>query len=179
MREVVESFLRLLRTEVHPNAVLVPLGDAFEVTKVPSLVVQGPVVVEDGARRCSARLLVRQDEPEGYVERAHPRLYHLDFDLIATAGDGAGLLELQEKVARFFQAHTVLPVGELGALNLTLLVPLGGLRRVNLSNLRQASGRCRIEDCPVYDEAVTEGELIHTRVFEFRDGVNETAVFNA
>jgi hypothetical protein len=72
----------------------------------------------------------------------------------------------------------VLPVGELGALNLTLLAPLGGLRRVNLSNLRQASGRCRIEDCPVYDDVVTEGKLIHTRVFEFRDGVDETAVFN-
>jgi hypothetical protein len=28
-----------------------------------------------------------------------------------------------------------------GALNLTELIPVGGLRRVNLSNLRQASGR--------------------------------------
>ncbi|MCX5769523.1 MAG: hypothetical protein NTZ09_04520 [Candidatus Hydrogenedentes bacterium] len=90
---------------------------------------------------------------------------------------GAGLLDLQEKGARFFQAHTVLPVGELGALNLTLLTPLGGLRRVNLSNLRQESGRCRIEDCPVYDGAVLEGKLIHRRVFEFCDGVNETAIF--
>ena len=179
MREVVESFLQLLRTEVHAGAVLLPPDDVFEVTKVPSFVVQGPSLVEDGARRCAARLLVKQDEPEGYVERAHPRLYHLDFDLIATAGDGAGLLELQEKAARFFQSHTVLPVGELGTLNLTLLAPLGGLRRVNLSNLRQASGRCRIEDCPVYDEAVTEGKLIHTRVYEFCEGVNETAVFNA
>ena len=122
-------------------------------------------------------MLVKHDESEGYAERAHPRLYHLAFDLIATAGDGAGLLELQEKVAGFFQAHTVLPVGELGTLNLTLLVPLGGLRRVNLSNMRQESGRCRIEDCPVYDDVVTEGKLIHTRVFEFCDGVNETAVF--
>jgi hypothetical protein len=178
MREVVESFLRLLRAEVHPNVLLAPPDDVFEVTKVPSLVVQGPVVAEDEGRRCPARLLVRQEESAGYVDRAHPRLYHLDFDLIATAGDGAGLLESQEKAARFFQAHTVLPVGELGALNLTLLAPLGGLRRVNLSNLRQASGRCRIEDCPVYDDVVTEGKLIHTRVFEFRDGVDETAVFN-
>ncbi len=176
---VVQSFLRLLRTEACVGAVLMPPDDVFEVAKVPSLVVQGPLVVEDGARRCAGRMLVKQDEPEGYVARAYPRLYHLDFDLIATAGDGAELLDLQEKVARFFQAHPVLPVGELGALNLTLLVPLGGLRRVNLSNLRQASGRCRIEDCPVYDEAVTEGKLIHTRVFEFREGVDETAVFNA
>ena len=49
--------------------------------------------------------------------------------------------------------------------------------RVNLSNLPQVSGRCRIEDCPVYDDVVVEGKLIRTRVFEFYDGVNETAVF--
>ncbi len=36
-----------------------------------------------------------------------------------------------------------------GSLNLTEIVPLGGLRRVNLPNLRQSSGRCRIENCPV------------------------------
>ncbi len=38
-------------------------------------------------------------------------------------------------------------------------MPLGGLKRVNLSNLRQASGRCRIEDCPIYDGRVSTGKL--------------------
>jgi len=175
MREVVESFLRLLRAEVHPNVVLVPPDDLFEVSKVPSFIVQGPTPVEDGARRCPARLLVRNEE--GFAESDYPRLYHLDFDMIATAGDGAAVLDMQEKVAQFFLAHPTLPVGERGALNLTLLAPIGGWRRVNLSNLRQVSGRCRIEDCPVYGDVISTGKLIHTRIFEFRGGVNEDAVF--
>jgi hypothetical protein len=177
LREVVETFVRLLRAEVHSGAVLVPPDDVFEVTKVPSLVMQGPTVTEDRARRCPARLLVKDVEEVAYTEQAHPRLYHLDFDLIATAGDGPELLDLQEKAAQFFQSHQALPVGELGELNLTLLTPLGGVRRVNLSNLRQASGRCRIEDCPIYEEGIITGKLITTRVFEFRGGVAEDAVF--
>lgn len=51
-------------------------------------------------------------------------------------------------------------VGDHGTLNLTELVSLGGLKRVNLSNLRQASGRCRIEDCPVFDGRVIIGPLV-------------------
>jgi hypothetical protein len=177
LREVVETFVRLLRAEVHAGAVLVPPDDVFEVTKVPSLVVQGPMVTEDGARRCPARLLAKDVEEVTYSEQSPPRLYHLDFDLIATAGDGAGLLDVQENVARFFQAHQTLPVGELGDLNLTLLAPLGGLRRVNLSNVRQASGRCRIEDCPIHEEGVITGKLITTRIFEYRGDVVEDAVY--
>ncbi len=30
-----------------------------------------------------------------------------------------------------------------------------------MSNLEQVSGRCRIEDCPAYDDTVREGKLIH------------------
>jgi len=33
MREVVESFIRLVKAEIHPNAVLVAADDMFEVTK--------------------------------------------------------------------------------------------------------------------------------------------------
>jgi len=76
-------------------------------------------------------------------------------------------------VARFYQLHPILAVEDRGFLNLTEIVPLGGLRRVNLSNLRQSSGRCRIEDCPVYDGLVKTGPLIKDRRFEFRDGVEE------
>ncbi|HOV76253.1 MAG TPA: hypothetical protein PK967_20060 [Candidatus Hydrogenedentes bacterium] len=177
LREVVESFIRLVKAEVASNAVLVPPDDVFEITKVPSFILQGPTPSEDGARRCPAPLLADDRATMTFTETAHPRLYHLDFDLVATAGDAASVLDMQEKTTRFFQTHLLLPVGDRGELNLTLLIPLGGWRRVNLSNLRQVSGRCRIEDCPVYDDEVREGRLIHTRVFEFRDGVNENAAF--
>ena len=60
-----------------------------------------------------------------------------------------------------------------GTLNITELIPLGGLNRVNLSNLRQSSGKCRIEDCPIYDGLVRDGKLVRDVTFEIRDGVIE------
>ena len=87
------------------------------------------------------------------------------------------MLDLQEKVARFYQRHPVLTVEDRGTINLTELTPLGGLRRVNLSDLRQSSGRCRIEDCPVYDGVVETGPLVKDRRFEFRDGVEEERLY--
>ncbi|MHB0998516.1 MAG: hypothetical protein ACYC27_04645 [Armatimonadota bacterium] len=95
-----------------------------------------------------------------YEQHNQPRLYHLDFDLIVTTATEGELLDLLEKTARFYQIHPMLPVADHGSLHITELVPLGGLRRVNLSNLRQASGRCRIEDCPVYDGRVSTGPLV-------------------
>ena len=46
MREVVESFIRLVKAEIHPNAVLVSSDDIFEVTQTPSCILQGPSVSE-------------------------------------------------------------------------------------------------------------------------------------
>jgi hypothetical protein len=159
IREVVESFVRLAKSEIHPSAVLVCADDMFEVTETPSVVLQGPTLSEDSSRRSPA-MLVRRNQAELTFEQCkHPRLYHLDFDVIVTTGKEAELLDLTEKVARFYQLHPAFSVGEHGSLNIAELVPLGGLKRVNLSNLRQASGRCRIEDCPIYDGRVSAGKL--------------------
>lgn len=105
-------------------------------------------------------MLTKRNEADLTFEQCrHPRLYHLDFDVIVTTGKEAELLDLTEKLARFYQLHPMLAVDEHGSLAITELVPLGGLKRVNLSNLRQASGKCRIEDCPVYDGRVVTGKL--------------------
>ena len=64
-------------------------------------------------------------------------------------------------------------IADQGSLNLTELVPLGGLARVNLSNLRQSSGRIRIESCPVYDGDLRDGRLIRDRTFQFHGDVTE------
>ena len=160
LREVVESFVRLVKSEIHPGAVLVASDDVFEVTDTPSVILQGPTMTEDGDRRTPA-MLTRRNEPDLTFEQCrHPRLYHLDFDVVVTTGKQADLLDLTERVARFYQLHPLLAVDGHGSLNITELVPLGGLKRVNLSNLRQASGRCRIEDCPVYDGRVVAGKLV-------------------
>lgn len=159
LREIVESFVRLVKSEVDTGAVLVASDDVFEVTRTPSVVLQGPTLTEDAARRTPAKQVRKSQGDLTFEERKYPRLYHLDFDIVVTTGKEGELLDLTEKVARFYQLHPVLEVGEHGALNLTELTPLGGLKRVNLSNLRQSSGKCRIEDCPVYDGRVVSGKL--------------------
>jgi len=166
IREVVESFVRLAKSEIHTGAVLVCADDVFEVTDVPSVVLQGPALSEDSDRRTPAMLARRNETDLTFEQCRHPRLYHLDFDVIVTTGKEAELLALMEKVARFYQLHPVFTVGEQGPLNITELVPLGGLKRVNLSNLRQASGRCRVEDCPVYDGRIEQGKLVQLMKIE-------------
>lgn len=159
LREVIESFIRLAKSEIHPGAVLVCSDDVFEVTDVPSVVLQGPTLSEDGDRRTPAMLTRRSQTDLTFEQCRHPRLYHLDFDVIVTTGKESELLDLTEKIARFYQLHPTLVVGDHGSLSITELVPLGGLKRVNLSNLRQSSGKCRIEDCPVYDGRLIAGRL--------------------
>jgi hypothetical protein len=159
LREIVESFIRLAKSEIHTGAVLVCADDVFEVTNVPSVVFQGPTLLEDSGRRTTAMITKRNEADMTFEQCRHPRLYHLDFDVIVTTSKEAELLGLTEKIARFYQLHSTLMVGEHGSLAITELTPLGGLKRVNLSNLRQSSGKCRIEDCPVYDGRVVTGKL--------------------
>jgi hypothetical protein len=160
LREVVEALIRLLKLEIHTEAVLVAANDMFEVTKTPSVVLQGPILTEDSGRRTPTRLVKRNEADLTFEQRYRPRMYHLDFDVIVTTAKESELLDLTENVARFYQLYPVLAVGSHGALNLTELIPLGGLKRVNLSNLRQASGKCRIEDCPIFDGRVESGKLV-------------------
>lgn len=160
MRKVVESFIRLAKTEIHPNAVLVASDDMFEVTKTPSVVLQGPTMVEDSRRHTQAKSVVKDISELVYSQSNYPRLYHLDFDIVITVDTESELLDFMEKVARFIQVHSTFQVAEHGSIGLTELTPLGGLKRINLSNLRQASGRYRIEDCPVYDGRVITGPLV-------------------
>ena len=176
VRPVVETLIRLVKAEIDPVAVLVATDDVFEVPRVPSLILQGPTLVENGDRRTQARLVEKDIPNLRYQIWQHPRLYHLDFDVVVTTAHEGELLDLQERVTRFYQLHPELTVADRGTLPLTELVPLGGLRRVNLSDLRQSSGRCRVEDCPVYDGHVESGILIKDRVFEFQAGVQEERI---
>ena len=179
IRTVTEEFIRLVKREVHGNAVLVAADDVFEVKRTPSLILQGPTLTENRRRRSQARIVERNLPDLTFEECKAPRLYHLDFDIVATTATEIELLELEEAVARLYQTHPAFFVGDEGSLNLTELVPTGGLRRVNLSNLRQASGRARVEDCPVYDGQVRHGKLICDRVFEFQGAVEESRTFES
>ena len=173
LRPVVETLIRLVKAEVHEGAVLVAPDDVFAVTRTPSVLLQGPTLTENTDRRTMARIVEKDIASLSYTAAPHPRLYHLDFDLIVTTAGEAELLEFQERIARFYQLHPVLEIEGRGVLNLTERVPVGGVRRVNLSNLRQGSGRLRVEDCPVFDGRVETGPLIKDRRFEYHGGVNE------
>ena len=169
IRTVVETFIRLVKDQLNPDAVLVPSDDIFEVPKVPSLILQGPTMIENKGRRTFASLIHKDIPNLMYEEYNAPRLYHLDFDLIVTEGHAGDLINMQEKVTRFYLFNPIIKIGDEDYLNLTELVSMGSLRRVNLSNLKQSSGRCRIEDCPVYDGKKITGKLIKTSKFEYQD----------
>ncbi len=172
-----EELVRLFKREVHENAQLIAADDVFEVKATPSLLLQGPTLTENGRRRSLTRYVEKDLPGLTYAESKAPRLYHLDFDIIVTTASQLELLALQEAVARLYQAHPAIAIGDVGSLNLTELIPVGGLRRVNLSNLRQASGRARVEDCPVYDGQIHHGKLIRDRTFEFHTPQRETRTF--
>jgi len=125
IRLVTETFLRLLKTEIDPDAMLVAADDVFEVPQVPSLVVQGPTLVEDVARRTLALRIVRDTDAMTFQAGRHLRLYHLEFELVMTAGHAGDLLDLMTKMARCYQQHPVVMVPTCGALNLTEVTPLG------------------------------------------------------
>ena len=168
VRDVVETFVRLAQAQITPQAVLVPPDDAFEVQRVPCLVIQGPKLAENASRRTMARQLVTDVDTLTFKEQEYPRFYHLDFDFVATTAKEAELVDLVAKIVTFFAFHRELDVPPEGdRLNLTELVPVGGLARVNLTNLRQSSGRYRIEDCLVYAGEVTEGKLVVDRIFDY------------
>ena len=173
IRPVTETLLRLAKEEIDPKVVLVASDDVFEVPKVPSVVFQGPTLTENRDRRTMALLVERSIPDLTYQKTRAPRLYHLDFDVVVTAPHEGELLDLTEKVSRFYQLFPILFLAGRGSLNLTELVPVGGLARVNLSNLRQSTGRLRIEDCPIYDGHVETGKLIRDRIFDVHGTVQE------
>jgi hypothetical protein len=155
IQTVTETLIRLAKQVIHPDTVLVFPDDLFEVQRTPSVILQGPKLTEDRFRRSQSRLFEKNVAELSFEECRFPRLYHLDFDLVVTVDREAELLGFHESVSRFLQLYPEIAIADQGSLNLTELVPLGGLARVNLSNLRQSSGRIRIESCPVYDGDLT------------------------
>jgi hypothetical protein len=174
IQTVTETLILLAKQAIYPDTVLVCTDDLFEVQSTPSVILQGPKLTEDRLRRSQTRLFEKDTADLSFEECRFPRLYHLDFDLVVTVDREAELLQFHEAVSRFIQLNTVIPIADKGELNLTELVPLGGLARVNLSNLRQSSGRLRIESCPVYDGEIRSGRLIRDRTFQFDGDVNKT-----
>lgn len=161
IRLTTEALIRLFQVEIDSHTVMVAADDVFEATVVPALLLQGPTLSEDSRRRTLAHWTARDQLGMTFTGGVYPRLYHLDFDLVISTGKEIDLLNLTGKVAGFFQRHPLLDVDGIGSLPLTELTPLGGMRRVNLSNLRQASGRLRVEDCPVNDATVLTAENGH------------------
>jgi hypothetical protein len=174
---VIETFIRRLQAEVTPNAVLINKNDLFETTNIPSLVIQGPEVEENKERRTRAKEIVKDTDTLTYEERNYPHFYHFDFDFILTTRTEEDLLDLQERIIKFFLNNPELEINQDDRLNLVELTPMGGLFRPNLSNLRQSSGKYRIEDLLVYDDSLIQGKLIVDRTFEYY-GENDTPLEN-
>jgi hypothetical protein len=188
IRDSVEALILKLQTDVLERAVLVPPNEYYEIKQVPSLLVIGPKMEENRAKRVSEKMVAIDRAALVYTERNWPRFYHLDFDFVLTASTGMELLELQERLIAFFLDNIAVSVplavgwglgpygiepwgSENGAMKFYLIemVPIGGLDRPNFSNLRQAAGKYRIEDVPVFDHVLEEGKIILHRDFVLCD----------
>ncbi|OQA86115.1 MAG: hypothetical protein BWY28_02477 [bacterium ADurb.Bin236] len=168
IREVVEALIKKLQADVTPNTVLVPINDYYEIKHTPSLLVIGPKLEENRSKRNSEKRVEVDRDNLSYTERNWPRYYHLDFDFVLTADTGAALLDLQEKGIAFFLDNREITTAD-ASFRLVELTPIGGLERPNYSNLRQASGRYRIEDVEVFDHDVVEGKIVLYRNFRLCD----------
>ncbi|MFQ5647429.1 MAG: hypothetical protein ACE5GM_10900 [bacterium] len=176
VREVIETFIRKLQADITAQTVLISRNDFFEATKLPSLIIQGPEITENRSRRTKAKLVTTDKGALTYDERNYPRFYHFDFDFILTAEKETELLDLQEKVMKFFLKNPELSVNADDSIHMVELIPIGGLARPNLTNLRQASGKYRLEDVEIYDDSLVQGKLIDTRIFEYLDLPGENPV---
>lgn len=168
IRGSVEALIAKLQADVLENTVLVPPNEYYEIKQTPSLLVIGPKLEENREKRVSEKRVEVDRDNLSYTERNWPRYYHLDFDFVLTADTGAELLDLQEKVIAFFLDNRGITTTD-ASFNLVELTPIGGLERPNLSNLRQASGRYRIEDVEIFDHEVTEGKIVLYRNFRLCD----------
>jgi len=176
VREVIESFIRKLQADVTSQTVLISKNDTFETTHVPILIIQGPEITENKSRRSHAKEIVKDTENLTHEERKSPRFYHLDFDFILTTGTEEELLDLQEKVIKFFLNNPALTVNADDSVHMWELNPIGGLVRPNLTNLRQSSGKYRLEDVEIYDNTLTQGKLIEDRIFEYYELPEENLI---
>ena len=158
---------QLVELQVTQQTVLVPSDTPFEIKRTPSMIIQGPQLKENTPRRSQSPIITSNLPELTFTSCKPPRLYHLDFDLILTTATEPDLLDYQEKITAFFQHNLTLAIPNLGSLNLTERKPMGSLRRVNHSNLRQSAGRCRIEDCPIFGSPIQQGKLIKHRTFQF------------
>lgn len=165
IREACEALVAKLRADVLPQVVIVGKDDFHEVKQVPSLLLVGPTLVLDKPKRFLLSDVVVDEPTLTYTETHEPWYYHLDFDLVLNTGTGTELLSLVADLTAFFRANVALDVSADARFLLTEMIPLGGLMRPNLSNLRQASGRCRIETVPVYDSYQVTGPLVVDREF--------------
>ncbi len=176
IKQACESLITSLQSAVTPRTILVPQNDYYEIKDVPSLIVIGPKVEENKDKRISEKLLSIDIDALSYSERLWPRYYHLDFELLLTASTGAELLALQELVSVFFIDTKYVTVGD-SIFNIIETTPVGGLDRPNLSNLRQSSGKCRIDDVEVFGTAVETGKLAVDRIVNINDRETGTELF--
>ena len=168
IRDSVEALITKLQADVLEHTVLVPPNEYYEIKHTPSLLVIGPKLEENRLKRNSEKRVEVDRDNLSYIERNWPRYYHLDFDCVLNADNGAARLDLQEKVIVFFLDNREVATAEC-VFKLREMIPIGGLERPNLSNLRQASGRYRIEDVEVFDHDVFDGKIVLYRNFRLCD----------
>ena len=90
---IMKTLVTHCQATLHPHAMAVAADAMFEVTRTPSVILQGPVRVEHAKRRCPAWQLTPYPDTLRYEAKRLPRYYHLDIDIIVTVAHVAELFD--------------------------------------------------------------------------------------
>lgn len=147
----VSALITEAASHICEHSVLAPADDEYEITNPPVLIFVGPTVKKSGLEHGIGEEEFYDEDEAAFTISATPVLYDLHFEVIAAAESGEDLLDVQQAAMSFLAEHDSIAIDEFGSLPLDEVTPIGGGQRVNLSNIRQATGEWVLRGFPVYD----------------------------
>lgn len=164
---VFRAVIRLFRSEVCPNVVVVTHTDFGEIAQMPTVILFFPRIVESRTGAENERVVERDERSGRYRARPAPATYDLEFDyeIAAQAPMGVeGLAQLSYRALRCFKERAALSVAEgedaEASVDYDLVQTMELSRGLASDELMTARGSFAVLGVPVDDTRLTEGPLV-------------------
>lgn len=172
---VFRAVIRLFRSEVCPNVVVVTHTDFGEIAQMPTVILYFPRIAESRTGAENERVVERDERSGRYRARPAPVSYDLEFDyeIVAQVPMGAeGLAQLSYRALRCFKEHAVLRVAEgedvAASVDYDLVQTMELNRGLASDELLTARGSFAVLGVPVDDTRSTEGPLVEHLEIAYR-----------
>lgn len=179
---VFRAVIRLFRSEVCQNVVVITHTDFGEIAQMPTVILYFPRIVESRTGAENERVVERDMKSGRYKARPAPATYDLEFDyeVVAQAPMGPeGLAQLSYRALRCFKERAVLSVAEgedpAASMDYDLVQTMELNRGQSSDDLLTARGSFAVLGVPVDDTRTTEGPLVEHLEIAYRAiGKDET-----